>query len=67
MRWLSGVVAGGLIGLSVFGLATANAQPTQPAPPPPGPATSTSEELADMVMDVIESGIPAAPTTTPAP
>ncbi|HEX2214258.1 MAG TPA: hypothetical protein VHH12_12590 [Mycobacterium sp.] len=45
--------------------ALANAQPPQPAPSPPGPVTSTSDELADMVMDVIEQSSPA--TTTPAP
>jgi hypothetical protein len=65
MRWLLSA-AGAVIGLSVFAIGTASAQPTQP--PAPGPATtSTSDELADMVMDVIQHGGPAAPTTTPVP
>jgi hypothetical protein len=64
MRWLWPVAAGVLIGLSGLTLSTANAEPTTP----PGPTTtSTSDELADMVMDVIQHGTPAAPTTTPVP
>jgi hypothetical protein len=66
MRWLLATVAGAVIGLSVFAVATANAEPTQP--PAPGPAmTSTSDDLADMVMDVVQQGGPAAPTTSPVP
>ena len=62
MRW---VLAGVMIGLSVFAIGTARAEPT---PPPPNPgATSTSDELADMVLDAIQHGGPAAPTTTPVP
>jgi hypothetical protein len=64
MRWLLATVAGALIGLSTFAIGTASAEPTQP--PAPGP-TSTSDELADMVLDVIQHGSPAAPTTTPVP
>jgi nitrous oxide reductase accessory protein NosL len=61
-QWLAIV----LIGVSILTAGTANAEPTQV--PAPGPAaTSTSDELVDMVMDVIEHGGPAAPTTTPAP
>jgi hypothetical protein len=45
----------------------ANAQPPQPGPVEPDPGTSTSEELADMVMDVIEDGTAGAPSTTPVP
>jgi len=41
------------------------AEPAQPDPPTPG--TSTSDELGDMVMDAIEHGGAAAPTTTPVP
>jgi hypothetical protein len=52
-----------LIGVSGLAGGTASAQPTTPAPPPPG---STSDELADMVMDAIGHGA-AAPTTTPVP
>ena len=64
MRWVLAAVAGASIGLSAFAIGTASAEPTQP--PAPGPATtSTSDELADMVMDVIQHGGPAAPTTTP--
>jgi hypothetical protein len=62
MRWLWSAVA--VIGLSVFAIGTASAEPTQP--PAPGP-TSTSDELADMVLDAIQHGNPAAPTTTPVP
>ncbi|HKP40618.1 hypothetical protein [Mycobacterium sp.] len=60
MRWLLATVAGLLIGLSA--VATANADPA-----PPTPTTSSSDELGDMVMDVIQHGGPAAPTTTPVP
>jgi hypothetical protein len=66
MRWLLSAVAGALIGLSAFTIGTAAAEPNQP--PAPGPTTtSTSDELADMVFDVIQHGGPAAPTTTPVP
>jgi hypothetical protein len=64
MRWLSSAVAGAAIGLSVFAIGTAGAEPTPP--PAPGP-TSTSDELADMVMDVLQHDGPAAPTTTAVP
>jgi hypothetical protein len=40
----------------------ANAKPPAPAPAPK-PTTSSTDELADMVMDAI--GHPATPTTTP--
>jgi hypothetical protein len=66
MRWLSSAVAGVVIGLSVFAIGTASAEPTQPTVPGPGP-TSSSDELADMVMGVIQRGGPVAPTTTPVP
>lgn len=62
MRWLLAAVAGVFIGLSALTVATANADPA-----PPTPTTSSSDELADMVMDVIQHGGPAAPTTTPVP
>jgi hypothetical protein len=62
MRWLWSAVA--VIGLSVFAIGTASAEPTQP--PAPGP-TSTSDELADMVLDAIQHGNPTTPTTTPVP
>ena len=66
MRWLVSAAAGAVIGLSAFAIGTASAEPTQP--PAPGPATtSTSDDLADMVMDVIQHGGPAAPPTTPVP
>jgi hypothetical protein len=68
MRWLLAAVTGVLIGLSTVAAGTANAEPAPPSPTPPGPTpTSTSDELADMVLDVIEHGGAAAPTTTPAP
>ncbi|MDT5325699.1 MAG: hypothetical protein QOF25_2851 [Mycobacterium sp.] len=52
-----------LIGVAGLAGATAGAQPSSPAPTPPG---STSDELADMVMDAIGHGS-GAPTTTPVP
>jgi hypothetical protein len=66
MRWLLSAAAGAVIGLSAFAIGTASAQPTQPPVPEPA-TTSTSDELADMVMDVIQHDGPAAPTTTPVP
>jgi hypothetical protein len=42
---------------------TANAEPSQPGPT----TTSTSDDLADMVMGVIEHGSVPVPTTTPPP
>lgn len=63
MQWLLTAMAGVLIGLSVFAAGTASAEPAQPGPT----TTSTSDELADMVIDVIESGGVAAPATTPVP
>jgi hypothetical protein len=50
-----------LIGLAGLAGGTAAAQPTTPAPAPP---SSTSDELADMVMDALSPGA-GAPTTTP--
>ena len=67
MRWLSAVVAGVLIGISAVAIGSANAQPVPPPPPGPIQPGSTDQELADMVMDVIENGGPAVPTTTPLP
>jgi hypothetical protein len=63
MRWA--FAAGAVIGLSVFAIGTANAEPTPS--PAPAPGTSSSDELADMVMDVIQHDGPAVPTTTPVP
>ena len=63
MRWLLSAAAGAVVGLSAFALGTASADPTPP--PAPGPTTSSSDDLTDMVMDAIEQGGPAAPTTTP--
>jgi hypothetical protein len=57
------VLAGVLIGLAAFAVGTANAEPSQPGPT----TTSTSDDLADMVMGVIEHGSVPVPTTTPVP
>jgi hypothetical protein len=65
MRWLLLAVAGAVIGLSAFAIGTASADPTPP--PAPGPTTSSSDDLADMVLDAIQHGGAAAPTTTPVP
>ena len=65
MRRLLSALVGAVIGLSAFAIGTASAEPTQP--PAPGPTTSNSDELADMVMDAIQHGGPAAQTTTPVP
>ncbi len=69
MRWLSAVVGGVLIGISVITSSSANAQPVPPPAPPPVPAQpgSTTEELADMVLDAIEHDSPLTPTTPPSP
>jgi hypothetical protein len=64
-RWVLTAVAGILIGASAVTAGWANAQPAPP-PEPVQPA-STTDELADMVMDVIEGGGQAVPTTTPLP
>ena len=61
MRQWAAVV---LIALSILSAGTANAEPAPSDPTEPAPWTSTSDELADMVMDVIQHGGPAAPTTT---
>jgi hypothetical protein len=63
MRRLLSAVAGLLIGLSLFAAGTACAEPVQPGPT----TTSSSDELADMVLDVVEHGAPAAPSTSPVP
>jgi hypothetical protein len=66
MQLLFSAVVGAVIGVSAVAIGTAAADPNQP--PAPGPTTtSTSDELADMVFDVIQHGGPAAPTTTPVP
>ena len=55
MRWAISVSAAVLlIGVSAFGMGSAGAQPV-PSPPPPAQPGSTTDELADMVMDVIEA------------
>lgn len=66
MGWLSAVVVGLLIGISALATSSANAQPVPPPPAPVQPG-STTEELADMVLDAIEHDTPAIPTTTPSP
>lgn len=70
MRWLFAVVAGVLIGISAVAStsgSSANAQPVPPPPSPTQPGSSTTEELADMVLDAIEQDAPSAPTSTPVP
>ncbi|MDG5484618.1 hypothetical protein [Mycolicibacterium gadium] len=67
MRWLFAVVAGMLIGVSAIATSPANAQPVPPPPPPTQPGSSSTEELADMVLDAIEQDSSAAPSTTPVP
>lgn len=67
MRWLFAVVAGMLIVISAIAPSPANAQPVPPPPPPTQPGSSSTEELADMVLDAIEHDSVTAPTTTPVP
>lgn len=67
MRWLFAVAAGALVGISAGAAGSAHAQPVPPPPPGPTQPGSTTEELADMVMDVIEDRAPALPSTTPLP
>ncbi|MDV3131942.1 hypothetical protein M1248_07880 [Mycobacterium sp. 29Ha] len=62
--------SGVLIGISVVASPSgspANAQPVPPPPPPTQPGSSSTEELADMVLDAIEHDSVTAPTTTPVP
>ncbi|ORB64183.1 hypothetical protein [Mycolicibacterium tusciae] len=67
MRWLFAVAAGVLIGMSAIATSPASAQPVPPPPPPTQPGSSSTEELADMVLDAIEHDSAAAPSTTPVP
>jgi hypothetical protein len=70
MRWLFALVAGTLIGISAVASPSgspANAQPLPPPPPGPTQPGSTTEELADMVLDAIEHDGPAAPPTSMVP
>jgi hypothetical protein len=54
-----------LLCASALAMGSAAAQPIPTPPPGPTQPTSTSDELADMVMDVIEHG--GIPATTPVP
>jgi len=65
MRSFFAVVVGALIGISVVATSSANAQPIPPPPPGPGQPGSTTEELAEMVLDAIEHE--GVPTTTAVP
>jgi hypothetical protein len=65
MRWVFAVVV--LVGISVITSSSANAQPVPPPPPVPVQPGSTTEELADMVLDAIEHDSPFTPTTPPLP
>ncbi len=67
MGWLFAVVAGVLIGVSAIATSSANAQPVPPPPPGPTQPGSTTEDLANMVLDVIEHGSPSIQTTAPLP
>jgi hypothetical protein len=68
MGWLYAVVAGVLIGISAVATGPANAQPVPPPPPGPAAPGSTTEELADMVLDAIEHDSQnTAPVPAPAP
>ena len=63
----SAVVAGVLIGISAVAMGSANAQPVPRRRLAPSSRARPTEELADMVMDVIEDGDATVPTTTPLP
>ena len=65
MRRLIVFMAGMLVGISVSTASSANAQPVPPPPPGPVAPGSTTEELADMVLDAIGHDSPALPATTP--
>lgn len=62
--WTSRGIAAVLLGFSAF-TGTAMAHADEPAPVTPT-NTSSSDELADMVMDAIENGA-AAPSTSKVP
>jgi len=65
MRWLFAVAVGVLMGMSASTTGSADAQPIPPPPPGPVAPGSTTEELADMVLDAIGHDSPAVPTTPP--
>lgn len=66
MRRIIAVVAGVFVG-SMVAAGPAHAQPASPTPVPPAPATSSSEELADMVLDAIDHNAAPTPTVAPQP
>jgi hypothetical protein len=65
MRWVVSVSTAVCLGISAFGVGSAGAQPV-PSPPPAQPG-STTDDLTDMVMDVIEENTITAPGTIPVP
>jgi len=65
MRWLFAVVGGVLIGISVVTSSPASAQPIPTPPPAPVQPGSSTEELADMVLDAIEHDSLLTPITPP--
>jgi hypothetical protein len=67
MRWVISASAAVFLGVSAFGMGSAGAQPVPSPPPPPAQPGSTTDDLTDMVMDVIEEGTITAPGTTPVP
>jgi hypothetical protein len=64
LRSLVPAAIAGLVGFAPFVVAAAHADPADSGSTT---QTSTTDELADMVMDVIQKGAPSAPTTTPVP
>jgi hypothetical protein len=67
MRWVISVSAAVFFSVSAFGMGSAGAQPVPSPPPPPAQPGSTTDDLTDMVMDVIEEGTITAPGTASVP
>jgi hypothetical protein len=64
-KWVLAAAAVLALSLSPVVVGAAHADPSSPGTGPT--TTSTSDELADMVMGVIDKGRGAAPTTTVVP
>ncbi|MCV7216764.1 hypothetical protein H7J51_15890 [Mycobacterium crocinum] len=64
--WMRAVASAALVGALVLSGGVAAAAPN-PTPAPGAPNTSSSDEIADMVMDAIQQPAPLPSTPVPAP